>query len=87
MIYDMVQDYTKFGLFLVHIIEKKLKNVFDFWKVGEVQRAAIFCLRCHENIGLDLEPNLSGYHFMNLIHLLMLWKTKLDHRFGNDVLK
>ena len=71
----------------MHIIEKKLKNVFDFWKVGEVQRAAIFCLRRHENIGLDLEPNLSGYHFMNLIHLLMLWKTKLDHRFGNDVLK
>ena len=60
---------------------------FNFLKVGEVQRAATFCLRCRENIGLDLKPNVSGYHFMNLIHLLMLWKTKLDHRFGNDVLK
>ena len=26
-----------------------------------MQRAAIFCLRCRENIGLDLEPNESGY--------------------------
>ena len=26
------------------LIEKNQKTFFDFWEVGEVQRAAIFCL-------------------------------------------
>ena len=58
-----------------------------------MQRAAIFCLRRHAEVGLSPGPNgagtkLTGYHLMTLIHLLILWKTKLDHWFGSyDVLK
>ena len=58
---------------------------FDFWEV------AIFHLGCHEEVEMSPELNEAGYEthtLMTLIHLLMLWKTKLDHRFGSyDVLK
>ena len=54
-------------LFFIGATAQKLKNVFFcFWEVGEVQRAAIFCLRCHEKDRLDPEPNVSGYETHNI---------------------
>ena len=38
--------------------EKNQKTFFDFWEVGEVQRAAIFCLRRCEQVGVS--PGLIG---------------------------
>ena len=73
------------------IIEKNKKTFFDFWEVGEVRRAAIFCLRSRGKVEVSqmgLGMKLTGYHLIILIHLLMLWKTNLDQRFGHyDVSK
>ena len=68
-----------------------LHLLFDFCEVGEVQGLAIFLEGMVKKCVLDdLGPGtkLTGYLLMTLIHLLMLWTTKLDHRFGRyDVSK
>ena len=33
---------------------------FNFWEVGEVQKAAIFYLRSHEKVVVNPEPNEAG---------------------------
>ena len=45
-----------------HVDKKKIeKRVLIFWEVGEVRRAAIFCLRHREEVGLSPGPNGAGY--------------------------
>ena len=90
-LYIPLRKYKIVIIKVIVLIEKKnRKTFFDFWEVDEVQKAAIFYLQSHEKVVVSPQPGtkLTGYHLMILIHLLMLWKIKLDHWFGsNNVLK
>ena len=55
------------------IIKKNKKTFFDFWEVGEGQRAAILCLRSHGKVEVSqMGPamKLTGYHLIGLTAMM-----------------
>ena len=42
-------------------MEKNQKTFFDFWEVGEVQKAAIFYLQSHEKVVVSPQPDGARY--------------------------
>ena len=45
----------------VVLVEKNQKTFFNFWEVGEVQKAAIFRLGHHVEVELSPDPNGARY--------------------------
>ena len=44
-----------------NIVENNRKTFFNFWEVGDVQKAAIFHLGRHAEVELSPELNVAGY--------------------------
>ena len=57
----------------------------DFWEVGEVRKAAIICLRCREEVELDLQPNEGVYKTHRLPSYDLGTPDALENRIGPSV--